>query len=78
VVALVMGCTYKKQACKMCSVHCFFHSFLFVYFSLFLCALTVIIPVSHTAMLELSASYGSQVCINAGIPEIVSLRDRFL
>jgi hypothetical protein len=43
----------------MCSVHYFFHSFLFVYFSLFLCALTVIIPVSHTAMLELSASYGS-------------------
>ena len=30
------------------------------------------------AMLELSASYGSQVHINFEIPEIVGLRDRFL
>ena len=31
-----------------------------------------------TAMLELAASFGSQVCINADIPEIVALRDRFV
>ena len=31
-----------------------------------------------TAMLELFASYGSQVCINADIPEIVALGDRFI
>ncbi|KAM3044149.1 hypothetical protein ACUV84_015299 [Puccinellia chinampoensis] len=44
VVALIMGCTYKKQ----------------------------------NSMLELSASYGSQICINVEIPEIIGLCDMFL
>ncbi|KAM0865940.1 hypothetical protein ACQ4PT_042946 [Festuca glaucescens] len=44
VVALIMGCTHKKQ----------------------------------DSMLELSASYGSQVCINMDIPDIVALCDRLV
>lgn len=43
-VALMMGCTHKKQ----------------------------------DSMLELSASYGSQVCINMDISDIVTLRDRLV
>jgi hypothetical protein len=38
----------------------------------------VILRVYIAAVLELSASYGSQVCINTDVPEIVSLRDRLL
>lgn len=51
---------------------------MFSHISVLGCTPTVVLLGSVVAVLELSSSVGSHVCINTDIPEIFALRDRFL
>ena len=72
---LVMVYTYKKQDYNIQASN----YFLCLYFLLFSLDLgqTSVLFITSSSVLERSARYGSQGCINVNIPEIIALRDRF-
>lgn len=72
VVALVMGCTYKMQDCKIGTL-CFAYLLYFSRLSFHLDRLKFMPLVFDATILNPSSSYESQVCINMDIPKILAL-----